>query len=301
MLQGCFCFGCFGKSRCGQPGQNGLDGLAASRLLPEAVESRLTGLALGPKGVEREMHHERQTSRRFALQSIVEELNKQGIGFLVTIDEIDPHGEELLSFIDMYQHFVADGRDVALLMAGLPGQVSALLIDKNVSFIRRAFQRTLGSISRYEVEESLYSTIVDNGKQIDDDALSMAVEAARGFAFAIQLVGYYLWRASDGHTLITVEDARHANVLFQRELVRAIVEPTLRETAPRELEYVMAMAEDEGPSSTSAIARRMGISMSNASNLRRRLIERGAITELRHGVVDFDVPMTREYLRTLKG
>ena len=52
---------------------------------------------------------------------------------------------------------------------------------------------------------------------------------------------------------------------------------------------------------TSAIARRMGISMSNASNLRRRLIERGAITELRHGVVDFDVPMTREYLRALKG
>jgi Mn-dependent DtxR family transcriptional regulator len=59
----------------------------------------------------------------------------------------------------------------------------------------------------------------------------------------------------------------------------------------------MAMAQDDGPSSTSDIAHRMGISMTNASNLRRRLITRGVIGEVRLGQVGFELPMLREFLR----
>ncbi|MDO4796639.1 MAG: helix-turn-helix domain-containing protein [Coriobacteriales bacterium] len=75
--------------------------------------------------------------------------------------------------------------------------------------------------------------------------------------------------------------------------------PTLRELRPREIEYLYAMLQDEGPSSTSEIARRMGISMTNASNLRRRLIEHGVIREVRMGQVEFEMPLLDEYLRDL--
>ena len=247
--------------------------------------------------MEREIYHREVTSRRFLLQHLVEDLNAQGVGLLVTIDEIDPACEELIDFIDTYQHFVTDDRDVALLMAGLPGQVSSLLLDKSVSFIRRAFQRPLESISRFEVEEALFETIAANGKNIDVDALEMATEATRGFAFAIQLVGYYLWRTSYGHDTITVADAEEAVRLMQREIARSVLGPVLRELTRREMEYLMAMTLDDGPSSTSDVAKRMGISMTNASNLRRRLIEHGVIVEVRMGVVDFEMPAMREYLR----
>jgi len=43
------------------------------------------------------------------------------------------------------------------------------------------------------------------------------------------------------------------------------------------------MAANEGPSVTSEIAERMGVSMTNASNLRRRLIDRGVIKDLQGG------------------
>jgi hypothetical protein len=43
----------------------------------------------------------------------------------------------------VFQHFVWERREVALLLAGLPQQVSALLRDKQVSFLRRAFQHRL--------------------------------------------------------------------------------------------------------------------------------------------------------------
>lgn len=271
--------------------------MTASHLLSERTRSTLTAIQVGPLGVQREVQHEEMISRRFQLQDVIEELNERGIGFLVTIDEIDPSCEELIDFIDTYQHFVTEERDVALLMAGLPGQVSALLQDKSVSFIRRAFQRHLRPIGRYDVEEVICETLASKGKTIDDDALAVAVDVTHGLAFAVQLVGYYLWRVSGSNTNIDLPASERAARISRNELVNSIVEPKLSELTQRELEYVTAMAQDEGPSSTSDVAARMGISMTNASNLRRRLITYGIIVDKRMGVVDFDLPIMREYLR----
>ena len=268
----------------------------AGHLLSSPGQSDITAVQIGPVSLERETHR-KDDPWWLDLQHLVENLNAQDIGLLVTIDELDPTCEELIDFIDTYQHMVSEGRDVALLMAGLPSKVSALLLDQSVSFIRRAFQRRLDPISRYEVEEALFTTIVENDKQIDQEALSLAADATQGFAFAIQLVGYYLWRFGYGHDVIAVDDAQKAVVYAQKEMLNAIVEPSLNELTQRELEYLEAMALDDGPLATSVVAQRMGISMTNASNLRRRLIDRGLIAEVSYGTVDFVMPVMREYLR----
>lgn len=268
----------------------------ANHLLTKETSSTLTAITIGPVGFEREVKTE-VISRRFKLEAIVEELNAKDVGLLIVVDEIDPKCEELIDFIDTYQEFVSEERDVALLMAGLPGQVSALLQDKHVSFIRRAFQRHLRPIDLFDVEESLSSTIASRGKSIDEEALALAAEATHGLAFAVQLVGFYLWRYGRSRDTINLEDAEKATRMIQRELVSAIIVPTLDELTQRELEYLAAMAEDDGPSATSDVAQRMGISMTNASNLRRRLIVYGVIREKRMGVVTFEMPLMREYLR----
>ena len=94
-----------------------------------------------------------------------------------------------------------------------------------------------------------------------------------------------------------MQDAVESVCLSRRDLVNSIIEPTLGELTQRELEYVTAMAQDEGPSSTIDVAARMGVSMTNASNIRRRLITCGVIADKRMGVVDFELPLMREYLR----
>lgn len=274
---------------------------AAFHLLTKETTHEITAVQLGPVGFEREAHARGLVSNRFKLQGIVEELNAQGVGLLFAIDEIDPSCEELIDFIATYQDFVGEERDVALLMAGLPGQVSSLLLNRSVSFVRRAFQWTLDPIDLFEVENALFETLVANGKEIDGDALEAAAEATRGFAFAVQLVGYYLWRECYNKKRIELADAQNAAQHMQGRLARAVVAPTLKELTMREIEYLMAMAQDDGPSATSDIAKRMGISMSNASNLRRRLIEHGVIGEVCMGVVDFDLPLFRKYLRDWDG
>lgn len=92
-------------------------------------------------------------------------------------------------------------------------------------------------------------------------------------------------------------DVERAIVRTGQEMENSIVRPTLYECSTRELEYLQAMAEDEGASVTSEVAQRMGISMTNASNLRRRLIDRGIVRSPRMGLVAFDMPVIKAYLR----
>ena len=268
----------------------------ASHLLDPQVESVVTAVQAGPVGITREVR-EAAHPFRFDFEDIVEELNGKDVGVLIVVDEIDPHCRELERLASVYQLLIGEGRDVALLMAGLPGRVMALLLNEHISFIRRAFQRALATIPQHEVEEALRETIVQNGRVIDDDALVCVAQSTKGFALAIQLVGYYLWRQGRPEDRLTMADAERAIVRAREEMERSVFLPTLAELRPREHEYLQAMAQDDGPSATSDIAARMGISMTNASNLRRRLIEHGVIHEVRMGLVDFEMPMMREYLQ----
>ena len=264
-------------------------------LLRERDGRQITSIQVGPLGIGCEPSHP-QGNFRIQMTQIIEELGEQGIGLLITIDEVNPHCSDLIEFIATYQHFVSEERDVALLLAGLPGQVSDLLLDKQVSFIRRAFQRQLKPIDTVDVEHSLLETIVNAGGSIEPDALLRAARASQGYAYAIQLVGFYLWMYGAPDYRFAVADVDQAVNLMKDAMANSVIIPTLRELTPREIEYLDAMAPDDGPSQTSDIARRMGISMTNAANLRRCLIAFGAIREVRMGRVEFDIPLLRDFL-----
>ena len=49
----------------------------------------------------------------------------QGVGLLVTVDEVRVELDEMVRIASTYKHFVGGNRKVALLMVGLPGKVSS--------------------------------------------------------------------------------------------------------------------------------------------------------------------------------
>ncbi|MFR7733860.1 MAG: hypothetical protein ACLU7D_11230 [Collinsella sp.] len=109
---------------------------------------------------------------------------------LIAVDEVDASFAQMTELVTTYQHFVSENKKVALLMAGLPFRVLALLTGKSTSFLRRAAQHSLGSISPTEVKEAFRLTIEDGGKTISDEAIDLAAKAIDGFPFMFQLVGY---------------------------------------------------------------------------------------------------------------
>lgn len=234
---------------------------------------------------------------RTRMNRILDELARQDMGLLVTIDEVDPDLDELVDFSATFQHFIREDRRVALMMAGLPGRVSALLSDKSVSFLRRASQHAVGRIADHDVRVAFAETIREAGKDIDDDALDVLVEASDGFAYMIQLVGYRAWMVSRDADVIDVQQARRGTDLAIDDFLNGVVKKTLQDLSDMDVQFLLAMLPDDGrPSSMADIAQRMGKSPSYARVYRSRLIEQGVISSTGRGKVAFDMPLMRVYL-----
>jgi len=273
---------------------------AAQFLKPES-NAYITSVSAGGFGVSRQQNPSTsKTTWRSEMTSLIKELNEQGIGLLITVDEMSLDTDEVKTLVVAFQHFVRERRGVALIMAGLPQKVSQLLRDDSISFLRRAFQHRLGSIDDNEVRLSIKRTVEITGRKIDSAALTYATEAAEGFPFMIQLIGYQMWRQNPNQTTITLTDAEEGVRAARVDLERMILDQSYRELSTKDIEFLTAMLEDDTYSSISDIASRMNVSPKYAGEYRRRLIEQGIIGEAGRGKVAFEIPMIREYLERLR-
>ena len=234
---------------------------------------------------------------RSRMTDMLEQLEAHDAGLLITVDEIDPALDEMILLAATYQHFVREGHRVALLMAGLPQYISALLSNKTASFLRRAQQFDLSRISDYEVEHALRRTISDQGREIGASDLDACVHAIQGFPFLLQLVGYHAWEQHPSCKTISSEDCIMGVQAAQHEMERRILEATYYDLSQGDIRFLKAMLSDARESSNADIVERLDRSPAQVSHYRRRLIDAGIIGERRRGVVGFDMPFFREFLQ----
>ena len=182
-------------------------------------------------------------------------------------------------------------------MAGLPHNVSMLLNDKTVSFLRRAQQERLGRIPDGEVRAALRQTVVECGRTIGDSALDIAVSSIEGFPFLMQLVGFRAWDVNPTRQEVSLEDVQSGVERAKTEMESRILEATYRNLSDGDLLFLKAMLMDDGDSSVAEIGDRLQWSTSQVAQYRRRLIDAGVIGERRRGVIGFDLPYMREYVQ----
>lgn len=233
---------------------------------------------------------------RSRIESLLDQLEACGTGVVITVDEVDVELDEMVQLAAVYQHFVREGRKVALLMAGLPHHISALLSNKTVSFLRRAQTAQLGRIADFEIEDALRKTIRENGREADSEGLELAVNAIGGFPFLMQLVGYRSWNINPESERITSDDFRRGVELARKELRERVLEATFRELSPEDVRFASAMLEDERESRIADLVARLDRSSAQVAQYRKRLIEAGVIGQRGRGVIAFELPYFREYL-----
>ena len=257
----------------------------AEHLLGSAGGATVRSVGI-PQVVEVQLAHPEATSNwRSRMTALIEELNASGTGLLITVDEVDAGLDEMIQLAAVYQHFVREGLKVSLLMAGLPHHISSLLNDKTASFLRRALQKT----------------IEQGGRSVDEEGVAQAVGAVDGFAFLLQLVGYYAWDASPDNALVSTDDFEQGIALARDAFEGRVLEATYRELSTGDILFLEAMLQDEGDSNISDIAARLGKSPSLTGQYRARLAAAGVIGQRRRGVVGFDLPFFREYLESRTG
>lgn len=268
-----------------------------------APSVNVAGVAGGSLG---EFHYESAQQMPLTLSDALRrrliELEKHEAGLLITIDEAQAADkDDMVAIATAAQEMNTEDRDYALVFAGLPSMSSKWLNDDATTFMRRAEPHALDDVPLDDVADAFESTFAESGMSIVGEPLRVATEATHGYPFMIQLVGYHIWRLArrqhpDDPT-VTIEDAERGIAKALSRLGDTVHGPELDSLSPVDRTYLLAMAQDDGPSSTSAIAARMGKSAGYAGTYRTRLLEAQVIEERGYGKVDFAIPYLREYLR----
>ena len=269
---------------------------------PEAIRRRMTGMTaplnIGSVAWDTIDTHIVQAGLRSQIELLTALLVGHGTGLLITLDEIHRNQvDELREVATTVQHAFREGRELAFAGAGLAASVSDVVNDEVLTFLRRAERHALGSVPRFDVERAFREPIEASGRSIGDPALQVMVDGAGGYPFLLQLVGAHTWRLHPDAAEITRDDATIGVARARRRLGSLIHEPALSAASDIDKRFLLAMAQDDGPSKMADIQQRLGVNANYASQYRLRLIAAELVYSNRHGYVDLALPYMREYLR----
>ena len=127
---------------------------AGTRFVSDAphVSGGTVGVFSFEVGLEFSRDVEQTKSAQFKLTQLVRRLSKQGRGVLILVDELQANSQDVRELVAVYQELIGEGLNVALVMAGLPGAVSATLNDRVLTFLNRARKVSLGPLPTMDVE-----------------------------------------------------------------------------------------------------------------------------------------------------
>lgn len=259
---------------------------------------RVTGVAAGGFRIETQLPAEEQVAWRTHGKRLLTLLSGHRTGLVITVDEVHAADRnEIARLAANTQHFIREDLPIGLVFAGLPYAVSDLLNEGVATFLRRADRIDLQAAATRDVEQSYLETFAEAGFRLSADTASQAAEGTGGYPFLIQLVGYFLWREAETHPHVDAPAAERAVLAARRRNNKVVIESALSTASPKDLDYLHAMAEDDGSSATGDIGRRIGAKPNTAANYRSRLIDAGLIEPAGYGLVAFAIPGLREHLR----
>jgi hypothetical protein len=268
----------------------------------DAVVTGLNATVLGVgAGVTRQVRerHPVEPTLRQQLEALARRLADRGGGLFVSLDEVHRRdAAELRPLFHAVQHCFRQGLPVAFAAAGLPSAVSGLLSDDVLTYLRRAERFTLGPLPETLVRAAIRQPIVQAGRAVADEALDLAVDAVKGYAFLIQVVGFELWEADPTAPAIGLAAARVALPRVSRTAARLVYEPALQDISAHDRRFLRAMAADGlDPTPVAAIMNRLGATRSHLNKYRARLIAAQLIEPAGRGLLRFAIPFLREHLR----
>ncbi|MXZ98975.1 MAG: AAA family ATPase [Acidimicrobiaceae bacterium] len=228
-------------------------------------------------------------------------LTSERIGLLITLDELQG-GEppELREFATTLQHVTRrESLPIAFVGAGLPSIDDTVLRDSAITFLQRCSRHEIAELSDAATATAFAEPIAAHGGRISDDALRRAVETSNGYPFMVQLIGFHSWRAaSSDPPNLQIADVSSGIAEAERRLPHLVLAPMWRSMSGVDRRFALAMAQDDGETSTADLSKRLGRSSSYISTYRSRLIRAGFIRSTGHGRVEFAHQATRAWLRS---
>lgn len=262
---------------------------------------KLAGGSLGAFGFSAGINLQKDANNANSFQQklfdLTTEINNQGKGLLILVDELQANSVEIKQLIIGYQELVGEGLNVSLVMAGLPGAVSATLNDKVLTFLNRANKITLDPLRKSDISAYYTTSFEKLGMSISGEQIEIAAEASKGSPYMMQLIGHNIVVGAQNSN-VTNDTLTRAIKLAEQDYINDICKTTINALSEKDVDFLRAMSDDEGISNLSDIASRMGVTSDYAQKYRRRLIDAGVIAVSGRGKVTYDVPYLKDYLKS---
>ena len=167
-----------------------------------------------------------------SLRKLLSSAARSAKGLFIAIDEVqDAPIDDMRAIASTVQLLIGERVDIALAFAGLPAGVMDLINGKALTFLRRALPEDLAPINQVEVALSMGDSFVATGLTIEDNLLSRAAKATKGYAYLVQLVGYSIWQRANLHraksAIVSERDVTEGIALAEARFHDVVHEPAI--------------------------------------------------------------------------
>jgi len=274
--------------------------IKGSEFVPASLP-KIKGISAGAMGFSLGLTFTEEAKTQFGprikLGLLCDELAKYDKGVLILVDEVQPNTSAIRTLATTYQHLVGENKNIAIVMAGLPTSMSAVLNDDILTFLNRAHKVYLEPLPFGEISVSYATEFRRQQKTIAPELLDKITLATKGYPYLYQLIGYYLLSFARDTKEITIEIIEQAIITSKREMIENIFLAALRPLSPRDNAFLKAMSKDVDESTIADIQARMKVSKTYAQAYRSRLIEAGIIAPVGRGRLAFAIPYLGDYFR----
>ena len=217
------------------------------------------------------------------LEKMFDVLIKKNKKVLICVDDVS-NNQNVKTFVQQYQIFIRKDYPLFLLMTGLYENVRNLQNEKSLTFLYRAPQINIGSLSLMSIAES-FEDVFEVSKE---DAIILS-KLTNGYAFAYQVLGYVLFEQN--------KKKLDGNVLkeFDRYLREYVYEKIYFDLPDKEKMIVNVLSKsDDG--SISYIMENIKMNIENISQYRDKLLKKGILVKNGWGKLNFALPRFKEYV-----
>lgn len=217
------------------------------------------------------------------LENMLEILKNKNKKILICIDDVS-NNKYIRTFVQQYQIFIRKDYPLFLLMTGLFENVRNLQNEKSLTFLYRAPNINIGSLSLINIAESFQSTL-----KIDKEEAIKLSKLTNGYAFAYQVLGFVMYE--NNKKRLDEEVIKE----FDKYLRDYVYEKLYFDLPDVERKFVNSLADSEN-GKISEIMLKLGMGKENISQYRDRLLKKGILVKNGWGKLDFALPRFKEYI-----
>lgn len=224
------------------------------------------------------------SSMDVALKLLMEEIRRKKMRVLVTIDEVQKT-EALIDFVQEFQILIRKDLPIYLIMAGLYEDIEDIENTDGLTFLLRAEKYEMKPLNTDVIRESYKETL-----KLSTDVANELATLTKGYAFAYQVIGYYMWESGKkqiNDLILSKVDAA------LREKVYEKIWSELRPMDKWFLSFIVK--KDKMP--VSELLKLTKKNHNEWSSPRKRLIEKGVLEDIR-GMVIIKLPRFKEYVES---